>query len=41
MKKIGTKEEISDKEKKKYHDFLLRRGYSYDIIKDVFKRAEI
>ena len=43
MKKIGTKDkdEIGDKEKKKYHDFLLRRGYSYDIIKTVFKKAEI
>ncbi len=40
-KKIGSKEDITDKEKKKYHDFLLRRGYSYDIIKSVFKKAEI
>ena len=41
MKKIGEKKELDEKEKKKYHDFLLRRGYSYDIIKEVFKRAEI
>jgi len=41
MKKKGTKEIIDEKEKKKYHDFLLRRGYSYDIIRNVFKRAEI
>jgi len=41
MKKIGGKKELDEKEKKKYHDFLLRRGYSYDIIKEVFKRAEI
>ena len=41
IKKMRGKEEADEKEKKKYHDFLLRRGYSYDIIKDVFKRAEI
>ncbi len=28
---------LDQKEKKKLYDFLLRRGYSYSIVKDVFK----
>ena len=35
-KKISGQGELSDKEKKKAFDFLLRRGYSYGIIKDAF-----
>lgn len=40
-KKMGNNETADMKEKKKYQDFLLRRGYSYDIIKAAFKKAGI
>lgn len=31
-------ENITDKEKKKIYDFLLRRGYSYSIVNEAFKQ---
>lgn len=40
-KKLGDRREVSFKEKKKLHDFLLRRGYSYGIIKKAFESLEI
>lgn len=40
-KKLGERREVSFKEKKKLHDFLLRRGYSYAIIKKAFDSLEI
>ena len=40
-KKLGERREVSFKEKKKLHDFLLRRGYSYGIIKKAFESLEI
>ncbi len=32
-------ENITDKEKKKVYDFLLRRGYSYSVVNDAFKEV--
>lgn len=40
-KKLGERREVTFKEKKKLHDFLLRRGYSYAIIKKAFDMLEI
>ncbi|HCT65233.1 MAG TPA: hypothetical protein DIC60_08245 [Lachnospiraceae bacterium] len=40
-KKLGERRQVSYKEKKKLHDFLLRRGYSYAIIKKAFDSLEI
>jgi len=40
-KKLGERRVVSFKEKKKLHDFLLRSGYSYAIIKKTFESLEI
>ena len=40
-KKLKDRRIVDFKEKKRLHDFLTRRGYSYDIIKEVFDYLEI
>ena len=40
-KKIGDKRSLNLRENKKIQEFLLRRGFSYGIIKDAFKKLEI
>ncbi len=41
IKKLGERRVVDIKEKKKLHDFLTRRGYSYGIIKEVFNHLQI
>ncbi len=40
-KKLKGRKEISFKEKRKLQEFLLRKGYCYDIIKEVFSKMDI
>ena len=36
----AKKEKTCEKKKKQLFDFLLRKGYSYDIIKEAFRQME-